>query len=72
MSTRRESDKTSTRSSAVEDAASVETTTRTTTYSPTPTLSEQRYSVDRALDKTRDNIVKTIDEARRSHVTHKR
>jgi hypothetical protein len=64
MSTKRESDKSS-RSSAIEDAPSVETTTRTTSYPPTPIISEQRYSADKALDETRDNIIKTIDEAKR-------
>ncbi|MGC2575787.1 MAG: hypothetical protein WA364_30140 [Candidatus Nitrosopolaris sp.] len=65
MSTKKESDKSSTKSSAVDDTAPVEATMRTTSYSPASTLSEQRYSVDRALDETRDNITKTIDEARR-------
>ncbi|MGC1932471.1 MAG: hypothetical protein WA667_26150 [Candidatus Nitrosopolaris sp.] len=63
MSTKKESDKTTTRGS--DDIAPVETTTTTASYSPTPSLLEQRHSVDRALDETRDNIRRTIDEARR-------
>ena len=35
-------------------------------------LSEQNHAVDRALNETRDNIRRTVDEARReSRVTHK-
>ena len=35
-------------------------------------LSEQNHAVDRALNETRDNIRRAVDEARRqSHVTHK-
>jgi hypothetical protein len=63
MSTKKESDKTTTRVS--DDTARVETTTTTASYSPISSLSEQRHSVDRALDETRDNIRRTIDEARR-------
>lgn len=59
MSTKKESDKTTTRVS--DDTTRVETTTTTGSYSPT--LLEQRHSVDRALDETRDNIRRTIEEA---------
>ena len=59
MSTKKESDKTTTRVS--DDTSRVETTTTTAT----PSLSEQRHSVDRALDETRDNIRRTIEEARK-------
>jgi hypothetical protein len=59
MSTKKESDKTTTRVS--DDTSRVETTTTTTT----PSLSEQRHSVDRVLDETRDNIRRTIEEARK-------
>src|SRR5215467_10766068 len=62
MSTKKESDKTTTKVS--DDTTRVETTT-TTTYTPTSSLSEQRHSVDRALDETRDNIRRTMDEARK-------
>jgi len=63
MSTKKESDKTTTK---VSDATTrVETTTTTAPYSPTSSLSEQRHSVDRALDETRDNIRRTMDEARK-------
>jgi len=61
MSTKKESDKTTTRSST-DDTARVETTTY---RSPTSSLSEQHHSVERALDETRDNIRRTIEEARR-------
>jgi hypothetical protein len=61
MSTKKESDKTTTRVS--DDTTRVETTTTTPLYSPTSSLSEQRHSVDRALDETRDNIRRTIEEA---------
>jgi len=54
MSTKKESDKTTTKVS--DDTAKVETTA---------SLSEQRHSVDRALDETRDNIRRTIEEARK-------
>src|SRR5215469_5223199 len=63
MSTKKESDKTTTKVS--DDATRVETTTTTTPYSPTSSLSEQLHSVDRALDETRDNIRKTMEEARK-------
>ena len=59
MSTKKESDKTTTRVS--DDTSRVETTTTTAT----PSFSEQRHSVDRALDETRDNIRRTMDEARK-------
>jgi hypothetical protein len=59
MSTKKESDKTTTRVS--DDTSRVETTTTTAT----PSLSEQRHSVDRALDETRDNIRRTMEEARK-------
>jgi hypothetical protein len=59
MSTKKESDKTTTRVS--DDTSCVETTTTTAT----PSLSEQRHSVDRVLDETRDNIRRTIEEARK-------
>ena len=48
MSTKKESDKTTTRVS--DDTSRLETTTTTAT----PSLSEQRHSVDRVLDETRD------------------
>jgi hypothetical protein len=57
MSTKKESDKTTTRTSGTDDTARIETTTSS--------LSEQHHSVERALDETRDNIRRTIEEARR-------
>jgi len=63
MSTKKESDKTTTKVS--DDTTRVETTTTTAPYSPTSSLSEQRHSVERALDETRDNIRRTMDEARK-------
>ncbi len=57
MSTKKESDKTTTR--VYDDTSRVETTTTTAT----PSLSEQRHSVDRVFDETRDNIRRTIEEA---------
>jgi hypothetical protein len=63
MSTKKESDKTTTKVS--DDTTRVETTTTTVPYSPTSSLSEQRHSVDRALDETRDNIRRTLEEARK-------
>jgi len=63
MSTKKESDKTTTKVS--DDTTRVETTTTTAPYTPTSSLSEQRHSVDRALDETRDNIRRTMDEARK-------
>jgi hypothetical protein len=65
MSTKKESEKTTTKVS--DDAARVEAST---SYSPTPSLSEQLHSVDRALDETRDNIRRTIEEARREIPRH--
>jgi hypothetical protein len=62
MSTKKESDKTTTRASAADDTARVETTTY---RSPASSISEQHHSVERALDETRDNIRRTIEEARR-------
>jgi len=59
MSTKKESDKTITRVS--DDTNRVEASTTTAT----PSFSEQRHSVDRALDETRDNIRRTIEETRR-------
>jgi hypothetical protein len=59
MSTKKESDKIATRVS--DETSRVETTTTIAT----PSLSEQRHSVDRALDETRDNIRRTIEETRR-------
>ena len=59
MSTKRESEKTTTRVS--DDTSRVETTTIRATQS----LSEQRHPVDRALDETRDNIRRAIEEARK-------
>jgi hypothetical protein len=59
MSTKKESDKTTTR--VFDDTGRPETTITTST----PSLSEQRHSVDRALDETRDNIRRTIEEARK-------
>ncbi len=50
MSTKKESDKTTTR---VSDDTSRPETTTTTTTTATPSLSEQRHSVDRVLDETR-------------------
>ncbi|HEY7078559.1 MAG TPA: hypothetical protein VH500_02590, partial [Nitrososphaeraceae archaeon] len=43
----------------------VETTTTTSTESSSSSLSEQRHSVERAIEETKDNLKKTIDEARR-------
>jgi hypothetical protein len=60
MSTKKESDKTTTRFSAEDDTIGVETSTSTAS-----SLSEQRQSVERAIDETKDNLKKTIDEARR-------
>jgi hypothetical protein len=60
MSTKRESDKTTTRISAEDDTIGVETTTSTASSLP-----EQRHSVERAIEETKDNLKKTIDEARR-------
>jgi hypothetical protein len=60
---KKESEKTTTKVS--DDATRVETTTTTAPYSPTSSLSEQLHSVDRALDETRDNIRKTMEEARK-------
>ncbi|MGC2573992.1 MAG: hypothetical protein WA364_20950 [Candidatus Nitrosopolaris sp.] len=37
----------------------------TITYSPTSSISEQRHSVERALDETKDKIANSIDEAKR-------
>jgi hypothetical protein len=34
-------------------------------YSPTSSMSEQRYLVERVLNETRDNVTKSIDDARR-------
>ena len=65
MSTKKEAEKTTTKVS--DDVARVETTT---SYSPIPSLAEQRHSVDRALDETRDNIRRTIEEARREIPHH--
>ena len=62
MSTKKESDKTTTRASGADDIARVETAA---SRSPTSSLSEQHHSVERALDETRDNIRRTIEEARR-------
>ena len=59
MSTKKESDKTTTKVS--DDTTRIQTTTTT----DTPSLSEQRHSVVRALDETRDNIRRTIEEARK-------
>jgi membrane-associated HD superfamily phosphohydrolase len=57
MSTKKESDKTTTRTAGGDD---------TTAYrSPTSSLSEQQHSVERVLDETRDNVRRTIEEARR-------
>lgn len=61
MSVKKESDKTTIRTS-VDDT--VETTARMS-HSSTSSMSEQRHSVEKALDETRDNIRRTIDEARR-------
>src|SRR5215831_16019417 len=63
MSTKRESDKATTRISAEDDTIGVETSTSTTTSSSS--LSGQRHSVERAIEETKDNLKKTIDEARR-------
>jgi hypothetical protein len=62
MSTKRESDKATTRISAEEDNIGVETSTSTAS---SLLLSEQRHSVERAIDETKDNLKKTLDEARR-------
>jgi hypothetical protein len=61
MSTKKESDKTTTRASGADDTAKVETSASRSATS----LSEQHHSVERALDETRDNIRRTIEEARR-------
>ena len=63
MSTKRESDKTTSRVFADDNATTTTTTAAST--SPTSSISEQRHSVDRALDETRDNIRRTIEETRR-------
>ena len=60
MSTKRESDKATTRISAEDGTIGVETATSTAS-----SLSEQRHSVERAIEETKDNLKKTIDEARR-------
>ena len=60
MSSKKESDKTTT-TRVSDDTSRVERTTTTATSS----LSEQRDSVDRALDETRDNIRRTIEETRK-------
>src|SRR5215472_16098157 len=62
MSTKKESDKTTTRASGADDTARVETTTY---RPPTSSFSEQHHSVERVLDETKDNIRRTIEEARR-------
>jgi S-ribosylhomocysteine lyase LuxS involved in autoinducer biosynthesis len=59
MSTKKESEKTTTNVS--DDTARVEITA---------SLLEQHHSVDRALDETRDNIRRTIEEARREIPRH--
>jgi S-ribosylhomocysteine lyase LuxS involved in autoinducer biosynthesis len=64
MSTKKESEKITKIS---DDVARIETTT---SYSPIPSLAEQCHSVDRALDETRDNIRRTIEEARREIPRH--
>jgi hypothetical protein len=61
MSTKRESDKTTSRVFADDTAI----TAPAASTSPTSSLSEQRHSIDRALDETRDNIRRTIEETRR-------
>jgi len=66
MSTKKESDKTTTRASGADDTAKVETSASRSATS----LSEQRHSVDRALDETRDNIRRTIEEARKEIPRH--
>ena len=60
-STKRESDKATTRIFTEDGIIGVETTTTTASTS----LSEQRHSVKRAIGETKDNLKKTIDEARR-------
>lgn len=60
---KRESDKATTRISAEDGTIGVETATSTT--STASSLSEQRHSVERAIEETKDNLKKTIDEARR-------
>jgi hypothetical protein len=67
MSTKKESDKTTTRASGADDTARVETTAY---RSPATSLSQQHHSVERALDETRDNIRRTIEEARRDIPRH--
>ncbi len=59
MSTKKESEKTTTRVS--EDDKFVETRTG----SGQPSISDQQYSVNRVLDETKDNIKRGIEEARR-------
>jgi hypothetical protein len=56
---KKESEKTTTKTS--DDTTRVEITTTTAT----PSLSDQRHSIDRALDETRDNIRRTMEEARK-------
>jgi hypothetical protein len=68
MSTKRESDKATTRISAEDDTIGVETSTSTTTSS---SLSGQRHSVERAIEETKDNLKKTIDEARRDSTKYR-
>jgi sugar-specific transcriptional regulator TrmB len=66
MLTKKESDKTTTRFSAENDTIGVETSTSTTsTTSSSSSLSGQRHSVEMAIEETKDNLKKTIDEARR-------
>jgi hypothetical protein len=58
MSTKKESDKTTTRASGADDIARVETST---SRSATSSLSEHYHSVERTLDETRDNIRRAIE-----------
>ena len=62
MSSKREADKT--RVSSEEERAKVESVTTTPSSSVIPSLAEQHHSIDKAMDQTKDNIKRTIEEAR--------
>ena len=63
MSSKREADKT--RVSSEEERTKVELVTTTTPSSSViPSLAEQHHSIDKAMDQTKDNIKRTIEEAR--------
>lgn len=68
MSTKRESDKATTRISGEDDTIGVETTTTTASSS----LSEQRHSVERVIDETKDNLKKqSMKQEERFHEIQK-